>query len=110
LGKEKPGSWPGYNNTYSFKLRAEASEVFRGMVVANMAKIMRAMNLAMPVSSIVTAGHSRVVNSITVIKGLLRRSTRVSGGRYAGWFRGCAGWFGVFLFNKRGWRWCVWSG
>jgi hypothetical protein len=110
LGKEKPGSWPGRNNTCSFKLRTEASEVFRGMVMANTAKIMRAMNLVMPVSSTIMTGHSRVIDSIAVIKGLLRRSMRVGGGRCMEWFRRCNGWFGVFLFNKKGWGWCVWSG
>jgi hypothetical protein len=65
----------------SFKFRAEAGEMFRGMVMADMAKIMGTVDLMMAIISTVTASHPRVVNSIVVIKGLLRRSTRISGGR-----------------------------
>jgi len=53
------------------------------MVVANTAKVSRAMNLTMPVSSAVAASHCGVVNSIAVVKGLLRRSSRVGGGRWS---------------------------
>jgi hypothetical protein len=52
------------------------------MVMTNTAKVSRAMNLTMPVSSAVAASHCGVVNSIAVAKGLLRRSTRVGGGRW----------------------------
>jgi hypothetical protein len=80
------------------------------MVVANTTEISRAVNLMMPVVSAVAAGHSRVVNSIVVVKGLLRRSSGVGRGRWTQWFLGCNGWFGVFLFDKRGGGWCEWSG
>jgi hypothetical protein len=73
------------------------------MVVTNMTEISRAMDLVMPVSSAVVASHPGVVNSIMVIKGLLRRSAIVGGRR-------CNRWFGIFLFDERGRRWCVWSG
>jgi hypothetical protein len=51
--------------------------------MANTAEITRAMDLTMPVVSAVAAGHSGVVNPIAIIKGLLRRSMRVGGGRCA---------------------------
>jgi hypothetical protein len=84
--------------------------MFGGMVVANTTKIIGAMDLAMPVSSAIVTSHPGVVNSISVIKGLLRRSAVISGGECTQWFWGCNGWFGVFLFNERGRRWCIWSG
>jgi hypothetical protein len=79
LGEEKPRPWSGCNDVCSFKFRAEASEIFRGMVMANTTEISRAVNLTMPVISTVVAGHPGVVNSIAVIKGFLRRSARVGG-------------------------------
>jgi len=57
--------------------------MFGGMVMANAAKVSRAMNLTMPVSSAVAASHCGVVNSIAVMEGLLRRSVRVGGGRWS---------------------------
>jgi hypothetical protein len=83
--------------------------MFRGMDMANSTEIVGTMDLAVAVSSTVMTSHSGVVNSIVIVEGLLRRSMRVSGGRCTGWFRRCDGWFGVFFFNERGWRWCVWS-
>jgi hypothetical protein len=62
-------------------LRAESSKVLRGMVVANTTEIAGTVDLAMAVSSTVTASHSGVVNSIAIIEGLLRRGMRVGGGR-----------------------------
>jgi hypothetical protein len=64
---------------FSLKLRAVGSEMFRGMVVANTAKIMRAVDLV--VSMAIVTSHPRVVNPIAVVKGFLRRGTRFSGGR-----------------------------
>jgi hypothetical protein len=81
LGKEKPRPWSGCDDARSFKLRAEAGEVFGGMVMADTAKIMGALNLTMPVSSAVAANHPGVVNSIAIIKGLFRRSAIIGGGR-----------------------------
>jgi hypothetical protein len=65
-----------------FKLRTETCEVLRGMVMADAAKIIGTVDLAMAVVSAITASHPGVVNSISVIKGFLRRGTRVGGG---GW-------------------------
>jgi hypothetical protein len=79
------------------------------MVVADTTEIMGAVDLAKPISSAIAASHHGVINSITVMKGLLRRSTVISGGRCTRQFLGCNGWFGVFLFDERGRRWCVWS-
>jgi hypothetical protein len=81
--------------------------MFRSMVVANTAEIMRAVNLVMPVSSTIAAGHPGVVNPVAIIECLLRKSTRVSGGRCVWWFQGCNRWFRVFLFNKRDRGWCI---
>jgi hypothetical protein len=81
LGKEKPGSWSSCDETLSFKFWTEASEVFGGMVMADMAEISRAMDLAMPISSAIMAHHGRVINSIAVMESLLRRSTVIGGGR-----------------------------
>jgi hypothetical protein len=53
------------------------------MVVADAAEITRAVNLAMSVSSAIATGHSGIVNSVSVTEGLLRRSVRVSGRRWA---------------------------
>jgi hypothetical protein len=78
------------------------------MVMANTAKIMRAVDLVMPVSSAIVTGHCGVVNSISVVKGFLRRGTRVGGRRWSRWFRGSDGWFRVFLFYEGDGRWCVW--
>jgi hypothetical protein len=52
------------------------------MIMTDMTEILRAVNLTVPVVSTVAAHHSGIVNSIAVIKGFLRRSTRVSGGRW----------------------------
>jgi hypothetical protein len=82
LGEEEPRPWSSCDDVHSFKLRAKASKVLGGMVVADSAKVSRAMNLTMPVVSTVAASHSGVVNSVAVIKCLLRRSTRVGGGRW----------------------------
>jgi hypothetical protein len=87
----------------SFELGTIGSEMLRGMVIANMTEVAGAMDLAMTVSSAVMTSHPRVINSILVIKGFFRRSTRV--GR-----RGCDRGFRVFLFNERGRRGCVRSG
>jgi hypothetical protein len=51
------------------------------MVVADTTEIAGAMDLMMPVSSAIAASHPGVINSVAVIKGLLRRSTIISGGR-----------------------------
>jgi hypothetical protein len=53
------------------------------MVMADATEITRAMDLAVSVSSAIAAGHSGIVNSVSVTKGLLRRSARVSGRRWA---------------------------
>jgi hypothetical protein len=66
----------------SLKLGAKACEVLGGMVVANMAKVSRAMNLTMPFISTVATIHPRVVNSVAVVKGFFRGSTRVGGRRW----------------------------
>jgi hypothetical protein len=84
--------------------------VFRGVIVANTTEIAGAMDLMMAVSSTIMTSHSGVVDSIAVIKGLLRRSMKVGGGRCMRWFWGCDGWFGVFLLDERGRGWCVWLG
>jgi hypothetical protein len=55
--------------------------MFRGMIMAYPAKIARAVDLTMPVISAVSASHPGVVNSVSVIKGLLRRGTRIGRGR-----------------------------
>jgi hypothetical protein len=81
-------------------LRAEACEVLGGMIMANTAKITRAVDLTVSVSSTIAASHRGVVNSIAIVKNFLRRSIRVGGGRWARWFLGCNRWFGVFLFDK----------
>jgi hypothetical protein len=80
-----------------------------GMVVADTANIMRAVNLAMPVSSTIAACHPGVINSIAVIKGLLRRSAIIGGRRCTRRFSGCNRWFGVFLFDEGDRGWCIWS-
>jgi hypothetical protein len=80
------------------------------MVMANTTEIARAVDLTVSVSSAIATGHCGVVNSISVTKGLLRRSARVGGRRWARWFRGCNIWLGVFLFDKRGRGWHEWSG
>jgi hypothetical protein len=101
LREEEPRSRSGCNDTCSLELGAVGSEVFRGMVMADTTKIVGVMDLAMAVSSTVTTSHLGVVNSVFVIKGFLRRGTRVSG-------RGCNGRFRfLFFFNERGRRRCV---
>jgi hypothetical protein len=52
------------------------------MVITNTTEVSRAVNLTMPVVSAVATGYSGVVNSIAVIKGFLRGSTRVGGRRW----------------------------
>jgi hypothetical protein len=66
---EEPRSWLGCNNMCSLKLRAIGGEMFRGMVLANTAKVMRTMNLVVFISVAIVASHPGVVNSIVVIKG-----------------------------------------
>jgi hypothetical protein len=56
---------------FSLKFWTEASEVFRGMVVADTTEIAGAVDLAMPISSAIVASHCGVINSIAVMKGLL---------------------------------------
>jgi hypothetical protein len=49
------------------------------MVMADAAKVSRAVNLTMPFVSAVVAIHPGVVNSVAIIEGFLRGSTRVGG-------------------------------
>jgi hypothetical protein len=81
LGEEEPRSWSGCDDTCSLKFRAETGEMLGGMVMANVTEILRAVDLTVPISSAIAASHRGVVYSISVVKGLLRRSVRVSGGR-----------------------------
>jgi hypothetical protein len=45
--------------------------MFGGMIVADVIEIVGAMDLTMPVSSAIAASHPGVINSVSVIKGLL---------------------------------------
>jgi hypothetical protein len=77
--------------------------MLRDVVMANTTEVVGAMDLTMTISSAVATGHLGVINSIAVIKGFLRRSTRVGG-------RGCDRRFRVFfLLHLGGRRRCVGS-
>jgi hypothetical protein len=69
LAEEEARSQLGCDNTCSLELGAVGSKMFRGMVMADVAKIARAVDLVVSISLAITIGHPGVVNSIAVIKG-----------------------------------------
>jgi hypothetical protein len=69
LAEEELRSQLGCDNACAFELGAVGSNMFRGMVMADVAKIARAVDLVVSISLAITTGHPGVVNSIAVIKG-----------------------------------------